>query len=95
MIIIIAKKTMKQECVAEFEQLAKELVEESNKEEGCIEYHLYQDLEYPNRYTYIEKWKDQEAIDAHNQSKHYTSIVPKMAELAEGPTEVSFHKIVY
>ncbi len=29
--------------------------------------------------SFIEEWKDKEAIERHNDSEHFTRLVPKMA----------------
>ena len=88
MISIIAK--FKVTDRATFLALAKEFVQESNKEEGCIEYGLHQDLEDENSFIMNEKWADQAAIDAHNTSAHFTRLSPLMGKVAE--VSVSLYK---
>ena len=83
MITIIAKNFVKEDKLEEFKALARELVVESKKEKGCISYELHEDINNKNILTFIEMWKDREAIDFHNSSAHYTRIVPKFAELRE------------
>lgn len=83
MIIIVAKNVVKKDSIDEFKKLAAELVEGSRKEEGCISYALYEDINNPNILTFIENWADQKAIDIHNATKHFTTIVPKLSGLVE------------
>jgi quinol monooxygenase YgiN len=83
MIIIVAKSVVKEGKVEEYKTLAKKLKEESQKELGCIAYNLHQDINNKNILTFIEEWKDREAIELHNKSAHFTSIVPKLGELRE------------
>lgn len=94
MITIVAKKEIKEGCVEAFLALARELVEASGKEEGCLEYHLYQAIGNPRSLTFIEKWADKAAIEAHNSSEHFTRIVPMFRELEAAPTEVALYKRV-
>lgn len=91
MITIVAKSIIEVGKKEEFLALAMKLVKESRKEEGCIEYSLYQDIRNENVVSVIEKWKDQEAIDIHNNSKHFTTIVPQLGKLREG-SEVTLYK---
>lgn len=94
MITIVAKITIKKECIDEFIELANKLVEESRKEIGCEEYQLYQDINNSQVLTFIEKWADEKAIEIHNQSKHFTAIVPKFSDLEEVPTEINLYKAI-
>lgn len=83
MIIIVAKSVVKEGKLEEYKMLARELVEKSQKEEGCISYNLHQDIDNENVLAMIEEWKDKEAIELHNNSAHFISIVPKLRELRE------------
>ncbi len=56
------------------------LVEASQKEEGCIAYDLFASTSRPDVYLMCETWADQAAIDAHNASAHFTTIVPQVGE---------------
>lgn len=83
MIIIVAKNHIKKGKTEEFKALAKELIEESRKETGCISYNLNEDINNKEILTFIEEWKDKEVIAAHNSSEHYKRIVPLLGELRE------------
>lgn len=41
------------------------LIDEVNREPGCIKYDCYQDTENPLAFTFIEQWESQEHLDAH------------------------------
>lgn len=92
MIIIVAKSIIKAGKSEEFKELAKELVTESRKEKGCIAYNLHQDLNDKNIMTFIEEWESKEAIEIHNKSVHFTSIVPKFAEFRDGTSEINLYE---
>ena len=92
MIIIVAKCKIKRGKTEAFKALTEELIRESRNEEGCISYNLYEDYHDSNILTFIEEWKDEEAIKLHNETKHFTSIVPKLSEFQEGHTEVNLYK---
>jgi quinol monooxygenase YgiN len=94
MITIIAKSIIKEGKVEEFKALTKELIDESRKEAGCISYNLNQDLNNKNVLTFIEEWESKEAIEIHNSSRHFTTIVPKLGELREKATEVNLYERV-
>lgn len=94
MITIVAKGVVKEENIAKFKEYAQTLIEETKKEEGCISYKLYEDINNPKVITFIEKWKDQEAIDKHVNASHFVEIVPKLRDLQESETEVNLYKLV-
>ncbi|MBP2033449.1 quinol monooxygenase YgiN [Clostridium algifaecis] len=94
MITIVAKSLLKKGKTEEFKILAEELMKESRNEKGCISYNLYEDINKCNTLTFIEEWQNEEAINLHNNSKHFTNIVPKLVDLQEGETEVNLYKMV-
>lgn len=94
MITIVAKLLLKKGKKEEFKILTEELIKESRNEKGCISYNLYEDINKCDTLIFIEEWQNEEAINLHNNSKHFTSIVAKLADLQEGETEVNLYKIV-
>lgn len=71
MITIIAMFETKAECSKEFKELAVPCIEASRKEEGNISYGFYKGKEDADKYFFVEVWKDEEAIAAHNASAHF------------------------
>ena len=81
MIKIIARRLVREECVDEYLRLTGELVAASQAEPGCVTYTLNRCMENPRQFAFIEIWKDQQAIEAHNASEHFTRIVPQLGKL--------------
>ena len=94
MITIIAEFDVNIDKVEDFLEAVKPLVEGSNTEAGCNRYELHKALDSDNTYTMIEEWKDQTAIDSHNASDHYTSIVPSLGEFMKGKPRVTLYSKV-
>jgi len=93
MIRVVAKNTVKKEQIDEFIDLAKKLAEATNsKDEGCIHYDLYQDLNDPRILTFIEEWESMEALDKHMAAPHFKEIVPKLGAFADGPEDVHLYR---
>lgn len=95
MIHILATFSIPAENQADFVKLAKELVGETLKEAGNVSYDLVQGIADPTRFTFIEKWADQAAVDAHNASTHFTKLIPEMVKLASAAPEISLLKPVF
>ena len=69
---IIASLTIQDEVAqASIVNALHTVVDATRKEEGNISYELHQDISNPMTYVFIEIWKSQEAIDAHNRSAHF------------------------
>ena len=83
MIKILARRLVREECINEYLRIAEELVSASQAEPGCVTYTLNRCVENPRQFCFIEIWKDQIAIDAHNSSEHFTRLVPMLAKLVE------------
>ena len=88
MISIVAKFKVNKGEEEKFLNLVNDLGEASRAEEGCIEYILHKDVEKPLTYCILEKWKDQAAIDEHNNSPHFTTIVPQIIQIAQAEIDV-------
>ena len=71
MITIVAAFKVKPECVEEFKTLAADCIMESRAEEGNVDYNLYISKDSENRFCFIENWKDEKAIELHNQTAHF------------------------
>ena len=91
MIKIVAKMLVKADKVEEFKATARELVEKSRAEEGNIFYSLNVSASDPRQLAFIECWKDQAAIEAHNATEHFTGILPKLSALCEAGLPVELY----
>ncbi len=61
---------------------AKELVAASLKDNGCVAYDLFQSSTRKDVLMICETWKDAASLTAHEQSTHFTTLVPKIQGLA-------------
>lgn len=95
MIKIVAYTLVKEGMEEQYKALAKDLVLCSQAEEGNITYTLNQDITDPRSFAMIEIWKDQEAIEKHNASEHFTTIVPKLGELAVDRSIALYREVEY
>lgn len=94
MIKIVAKAKVTPACKEKFVKLAGTLVAASQAEEGNVFYNLHESMEDANVLAFIEVWQDQDAIDFHNETPHFTSICPQFDALLEAPMEVTHYTII-
>ncbi|MBO6000136.1 MAG: antibiotic biosynthesis monooxygenase [Lachnospiraceae bacterium] len=83
MLKVFAKMLVKEGCVDEFKATAKELVAKSQAEEKNIYYTLNESPEDPRVLAFVECWQSKEALEEHEQTEHFTTILPKLAALCE------------
>ncbi|MDS0527943.1 antibiotic biosynthesis monooxygenase [Clostridium sp. SHJSY1] len=94
MISVYAKNVVKESKVEEFIKLAKELIEETRKENGNISYELIRVVNTSNELVFLEKWENNNVLDIHMKTKHFTTIVPKLGEMLESEMEIKIHEII-
>ena len=54
--------------------LLSQAMRKSRNESGCERFDVYHSQSEANRFTMIEHWSSQEALDAHRQAEAYTTI---------------------
>ena len=91
MIKVVAKNYIKTDKINEVTELAKELIEKTRKEKGCIKYELFQDIHNKGLMTFIEEWESKEALKEHMKSEHFNRIVPLIGACAEQEGEISVY----
>lgn len=87
MIKVIAKSIIEDGHLSNVRQLYRLLVNETVKEQGCLSYELFQELDNPNNLTLIEEWEDVGALQLHTQTPRFIDLVGKLS-LYEKPGTV-------
>lgn len=73
----------------------KPCIEATRKEEGCLKYHLHQDIARPDHFIFVEHWASEEIVQKHSKSAHLKTMVDGLASLIVTPLEVSLLKSIY
>jgi quinol monooxygenase YgiN len=94
MLGVVATIKVKDGQGAEFEKVASELAQKVNaNEKGCLLYVLFK-AEEPNTYVFMERYKDQEAVEAHRASDHFKTLGRAMGAFMDGKPDVKRFKEV-
>lgn len=80
---IIATLVAKESHKDEVRSALTAVVDGTRKEPGNISYILHQDITNPLKYTIIEVWKNQEAINHHNKSEHFLAFAQSIKDKVE------------
>ena len=87
MIGIVATLKIKEGSGSDFEAVATELVEKVNaNEEGVVYYDLYKQDE--TTYVFLERYKDQEAQDAHGKTDYFRELGAKLGAFMAGAPDI-------
>jgi quinol monooxygenase YgiN len=88
-ITIIARLKAKPGFESRLEEAAKNLIEPTRAEEGCIDYVLHRDLEDTTVYYFYENWRSQEDLDRHFQSPHIRRVMEIAPEILAEPLRLT------
>jgi quinol monooxygenase YgiN len=64
------------------------MVENSNKEEGCLSYELFQSPYEKSVFIFVEFYKNQAAIDFHFATPYFTEFGNTIGEMTSKPAEI-------
>lgn len=88
MLGIVATIKIKPGQDASFEELAKALVAAVNANEpGCLLYTLFK-AEDPNTYVFLERYRDEAALQAHRSTAYVKDLGRKMGEHMDGRAQI-------
>ncbi|HEU4963039.1 MAG TPA: putative quinol monooxygenase [Bacilli bacterium] len=88
MIIIHASLKVKAEKREAFLEMVGPLVAGSTAEEGNISYQLFEQVGQPNSFIVVEEWKDQAAVDFHNNTPHFKTYREQAGGMLSEPPSV-------
>jgi len=92
MIKVVAKNYFQKGKIEEGIELYNQLIQETVKEEGCIKYELYQDINDPHVLTMIEEWDDLASLTSHEGTLHFIRIFPLLKEITEKNSDFHIYK---
>lgn len=64
-------------------EAAKKLVASSLEDKGCIAYDIFASQTMPDVLMICETWSDAAALDVHQKSAHFTTLVPEIESMAQ------------
>lgn len=95
MIFSTARDFIQKDKLDEYKKLITKLIDETRKEEANVSYDLYSDIENEGEFVLLEQWENQEGLDNHFKTKHFTTIVPEIQKLQSKPSIVNIYKKFY
>ncbi|NLB32330.1 MAG: antibiotic biosynthesis monooxygenase [Tissierellia bacterium] len=93
MVKVVAKGYFYEGKTEEAIKMYEELVEKTRMEDGCMAYNLFRDTKDGSILTMIEEWENQEYLDKHMKTEHFTRLVPLIGKLRKS-SELNIYKLV-
>ncbi len=88
MIGVVATIKVRDGTGEQFEAVAKELVAAVRANEpGCLLYALHR-TEDPGTYVFMERYRDEAALEAHRGTEHFRRIGRRMGAFMDGPPQI-------
>ncbi len=85
---VIARLKAKPGKEAELRSLAADLIAPTRKEAGCIRYELLVNEADPAELTFVEEWRDGDALNAHLATAHVQYAVSRCPDLLDGELDL-------
>jgi quinol monooxygenase YgiN len=93
-VVVIARFLAREGKDGELLEAMHKLMEPTHKEPGYLRYELNQNVDNPRVITYVEKFKDQSAFEAHKISPYIVSFFRDVAPNLVEQQDVTFHREV-
>ena len=91
---VVAHVTARPETVDQIRDALLTLIEPTRAEDGCVVYELLQDTSDPTRFTFVEEWESDEALDKHMETEHFLAAVARATEFLGAPPEIRRYTVV-
>lgn len=82
-ITVVATLVAKENKIEILKNALSALIVPSREEDGCIRYDLHQSIENPAKFTVLEEYQNQSALDYHNGQPYLSHLINQLDTLAE------------
>lgn len=91
MVILVVNLHVKPEQLEAFKEATLENARNSVQEPGIVRFDVLQDSEDPNRFVFVEVYRDAQAPAHHRESAHYKVWVAKVPDMLVEPRTRKFY----
>ena len=92
MIIVTGHAIAREGADEAMQKLAVEHVLRSRAEPGCVSHKVGRDVQQPQRFVFVERWRDMAALQAHFQVEASRQFAKSMAQLSDGRPEMAIYQ---
>jgi quinol monooxygenase YgiN len=66
---------------------------QTRSEDGCESYEVGEDVEAPNTFVIVERWRDLDAQYDHLRDRKFGELMGSLGDILAGPPEVSINEV--
>lgn len=70
------------------------LVPPTRRELGCYQYDLMVEMHDPQRFCFVERWDDEEALEQHLRTDHMAQALRQLEDLVVEPPDIRRYTLV-
>jgi quinol monooxygenase YgiN len=95
-LVIVVRITLKAlwEKHKEVMQTLLSMIEPTEKEQGCLSFHVMCDVENQTKFSLIEEWESREDLALHLQSQRFTVLLGTK-NLLDEPLNIQIHTVAH
>jgi quinol monooxygenase YgiN len=67
---------------------ARQVLEPTRAEDGCVDYRLHQSADSPGSFIFYENWRSRDDLDRHMEAPHIRAFVAAIEPILEAPMEL-------
>ena len=93
MVVVHARLSVKPEARERWLELADAVTGPSRAEDACRSYQLFEAVETPGVFVFVEEWESIDGLHDHFHTAHFTELSGALGEVLAGPPEGWVHEV--
>ena len=93
MVIQLVRVSVKPEQRERWLDLVRPNAAQTLAEDGCESYEVCEDIEAPNTFVLVERWRDLDAQYDHFRNPSFGELMGSLGDVLAGPPEVSINEV--
>ena len=91
---VVAHLQARPETATQLRDVLEGLVVPTRQEAGCISYEMLSDVDDPTKFTFVEEWRDAEALEAHFGTDHIQDAISRFPDLLAADLDLRKYTLV-
>ena len=79
---------------SELREVLEGLVVPTRQEAGCVSYEMLESLEDPAKFTFVEEWTSEDALQSHFETEHIQSALANFPDLLAADLDLRTYQVV-
>jgi quinol monooxygenase YgiN len=93
MVIQLVRVTIQPDHRDRWLELVRANAAQTRTEDGCESYAVCEDIDAPNTFVLVERWRDLDAQYGHFRNPKFGELMSSLGEMLAGPPEVSINEV--